>query len=72
MKAIKILEANEALFIKASEIIGVTVIKLTKIRIPGYAFYRVVAPFSQQEIFYLGVVFGRLIDQLCRLTDLEK
>ena len=61
MKAIQIVAANEALFLKAAQIIKVSVIKLPKIRIPGFVFYRVVAPYSQQDIFNLGVVYERFI-----------
>ena len=64
MKGIKIVAANEALFLKAAQIIGVTVIKLPNIRIPGFAFYRVVTPFSQQDIFDLGIIYGRLVASL--------
>jgi len=61
MKGIKIVASNEALFLKAALIINVSVIKLPKIRIPGFVFYRVVAPYSQQDIFRLGLAYGRLV-----------
>lgn len=61
MKAIKIAAANEALFIRAAQIIGVSIIKLPKILLPGFVFYRVVAPFSQMDLFYLGIFYERLL-----------
>ena len=61
MKAIQIVATNETLFLKAAQIINVSVIKLPSIRIQGFVFYRVVAPFSQQDIFNLGEVYGRLM-----------
>jgi len=62
MKAIQIVAAYEPLFLKAAQIINVSVIKLPKIRIPGFVFYRVVAPYSQQDIFNIGVAYTKLVD----------
>jgi hypothetical protein len=61
MKAIQIVAANEVLFLKAAQIINVSVIKLPSIRIQGFVFYRVVAPFSQEDIFNLAVVYERCL-----------
>jgi len=64
MKGIKIVAANEALFLKAAQTINISVIKLPKIKREGFVFYRVVAPFSQQDIFYLGIIYAKLLASL--------
>ncbi|HEY5370494.1 MAG TPA: hypothetical protein VIJ75_16035 [Hanamia sp.] len=62
MKCIQIVAANESDFIKAANSINLSVIKLPKIRKEGFVFYRVVAPYSQQDIFYLGVVYWKFVE----------
>jgi len=61
MKGIKIVASNEALLHKASLETNVIVIKLTKINDPGFLYFRVVKQFNQQDIFYLGIVYGKLV-----------
>ena len=61
MKGIKINASNEALFLKVALIINVSVIKLPKIKMEGFVFYRVVGPYRQQDLFNLGIVYGRLL-----------
>ena len=61
MKGIQIVASNEPQFLKAAKKLRLTVIKLPKIRIPGFVFYRVVAPFNQQDIFYIGVAYAKLV-----------
>ena len=64
MKGIQIVASHEPQFLKAAKKLGLSVIKLPKIRIPGFVFYRVVAPYSQQDIFYIGVAYTKLVSLL--------
>jgi hypothetical protein len=61
MTGIKIVASNEALLHQAALAINVSVIKLPKINDPGFLYYRVVGPFTQQDIFYLGISYEKLI-----------
>jgi hypothetical protein len=61
MKGIQIVASNEQQFLKAAKKLGLTVIKLPKIRIPGFVFYRVEAPYSQMDLFTLGVAYTKLV-----------
>lgn len=61
MKGIKVVAANEAFFLKAAQKIDVFVIKLQKIKREGFVFYRLVAPFDQQDLFNLGTAYESLV-----------
>ena len=50
MKGIKIVASNEAVLHKAAVAINASLVKLTQINDPDFLYYKIVNPFSQQDI----------------------
>lgn len=60
MKAIEISLSNENQFLQAAQIARLKVSKKTEVAMPGRIVYEVIAPFSQNDIFKLGVYYAQL------------